>query len=608
MNVANLKLPITIAGTRAGDQLLIELQQMDKSKDLIAISNVLYQRLTSDPDPASLILELLDALSEPWMLRQELPNSTDKKISLSMGACLGTRKLPNKKYPELKHWKVSPILSKVFLSQSTQLLPVGTMMVFDRYINPKQTSLYEDYQEKIIGIFYGLKDSRQPKEAAEWAHKHNLTSILPFEDCLGYFIANRDPFSVRQVTQNSPEILKKVLNHLDQQAKKVLINRQIGQYCSYQQSDIILHTSDNIYKKATAEEKELFKKYDNLNVLKTSISLKYVLKGRLYDYSVYTGEFKRSNCNKHDNLISRICQGYPDLHKMSIERLLKYDLKGANQLAKEFELEDYVGKVMEQVNKLPMPNPFVDCEKPNGDPREGIEYYSPKDVKIKFLSNLEELKPHMEEILSAKIVGLDSEWVPGFGSYTMSSGLSLLQIGVSKTLPTSSSFDSSKDIQVYLIDMVNLVRDNTNNKEIEEFSTFLHKLFKNDAIKLGFNWKADQSMIVKTHPSFEKLASMQNLVDYEHIRLKPDPNEICATAEDAPELITPKKIKGGLAAFIHRYTGKTLDKAQQMSNWDFRPLTNEQCTYAALDVFSLIEVYDRVLNDKGIEPIKGSSQ
>lgn len=51
----------------------------------------------------------------------------------------------------------------------------------------------------------------------------------------------------------------------------------------------------------------------------------------------------------------------------------------------------------------------------------------------------------------------------------------------------------------------------------------------------------------------------------------------------------------GLSGFVESLFGLPLDKRDQISHWDKRPLSESQTLYAALDAFVLLDLYKQIL-------------
>ena len=60
-----------------------------------------------------------------------------------------------------------------------------------------------------------------------------------------------------------------------------------------------------------------------------------------------------------------------------------------------------------------------------------------------------------------------------------------------------------------------------------------------------------------------------------------------------------------LAAAAKAYLGKALDKSQQCSDWDARPLSEAQRAYAALDAVAVLLIHEKLRSvDDAIEKLR----
>ena len=74
---------------------------------------------------------------------------------------------------------------------------------------------------------------------------------------------------------------------------------------------------------------------------------------------------------------------------------------------------------------------------------------------------------------------------------------------------------------------------------------------------------------------------------------------------DLQTALTQKRGGPGLAAAAKAYLGKALDKSQQCSDWDARPLSEAQRAYAALDAVAVLLIHEKLRSvDDAIEKLR----
>ncbi|OXB66518.1 hypothetical protein ASZ78_011633 [Callipepla squamata] len=216
-------------------------------------------------------------------------------------------------------------------------------------------------------------------------------------------------------------------------------------------------------------------------------------------------------------------------------------------------------------------------------------------AKIHLLQNWEEMVQCCEKVLQpGQIVGIDMEWRPSFGMVGKPR-VSLLQLAV-------------RD-EVFLLDLPQLLEQAEVKGEKEKLPHFIQMLYSDATItKLGYGMSGDLSSLAATCSTLKGMdMQSQNVVDLltvdkllqkgsvdwkkggQKVNVLP-PEQSC---EDGG-LRQPEK---GLSLLVQHVLGKPLDKTEQMSNWEKRPLREEQVLYAASDAYCLLEVYEKLCKD-----------
>uniref|UniRef100_A0A672IYX4 Exonuclease 3'-5' domain containing 3 n=1 Tax=Salarias fasciatus TaxID=181472 RepID=A0A672IYX4_SALFA len=196
----------------------------------------------------------------------------------------------------------------------------------------------------------------------------------------------------------------------------------------------------------------------------------------------------------------------------------------------------------------------------------------PQD-KVHLVDTLEALQTCRNTLLKdGVIVGVDMEWQPTFGCASTQQ-VALIQLAVSD--------------QVFLLDLC--ARGFSHHPET---INFIRSLFAEQKIlKLGYGMAVgDLKCLSATwHKLLEEPLKLAGMLDLLNVHQKVTISPEVLVGEDSAEK--------GLSLLVQQVLGRPLDKTEQMSNWEKRPLRITQIRYAVADAYCLLDVYS-VLSSK----------
>ncbi|KAL7598393.1 uncharacterized protein LOC111908721 isoform X1 [Lactuca sativa] len=165
-------------------------------------------------------------------------------------------------------------------------------------------------------------------------------------------------------------------------------------------------------------------------------------------------------------------------------------------------------------------------------------------------------------IEGCKVVGLDCEWKPNYEKGSKANKVSIMQIASEK--------------MVFIIDLLKLSHDAP-----DVLDSCLIRIFHSPRIlKLGYNFQCDMKQLSQSYEDFDCFKRFEMLLDIQNIFKEP---------------------RGGLSGLAKEILGVGLNKTRRNSNWEERPLTQNQLEYAALDAAVLIHIFWHVRNQSQIQ-------
>ncbi|VVB00487.1 unnamed protein product [Arabis nemorensis] len=193
-----------------------------------------------------------------------------------------------------------------------------------------------------------------------------------------------------------------------------------------------------------------------------------------------------------------------------------------------------------------------------------------KDVV--WVDEVNELRKATSFLEGCKVVGIDCEWKPNYLKGSKPNKVSIMQIG--------------SDSKIFILDLIKLYNEAS---EILDncLSQILHSY---RTLKLGYNFQCDIRQLARSYGDLECFKRYDMLLDIQNVFKEP-----C----------------GGLSRLTKKILGVDLNKTRRNSDWEQRPLTQNQLEYAALDAAVLIHIFrhvrDHPPHDSSLETVQWKS-
>ncbi|XP_031133903.1 exonuclease mut-7 homolog isoform X1 [Sander lucioperca] len=195
--------------------------------------------------------------------------------------------------------------------------------------------------------------------------------------------------------------------------------------------------------------------------------------------------------------------------------------------------------------------------------------------KVHFVDSPESLQRCRNIVLKeCDIVGIDMEWQPTFGCISTQQ-VALIQLSVLD--------------QVFLLDLCA-----NGFCQHPDTISFIRSLFsERNILKLGYGMSGDLKCLLATwHQLLEEPLRMEGMLDLLNVHQKIQRRKVNRTQNGPKEvLVGEDSAEKGLSLLVQQVLGKPLDKTEQMSNWEKRPLRISQIRYAVADAYCLLDVY-----------------
>ncbi|CAO2836618.1 unnamed protein product [Amaranthus hypochondriacus] len=174
---------------------------------------------------------------------------------------------------------------------------------------------------------------------------------------------------------------------------------------------------------------------------------------------------------------------------------------------------------------------------------------------IIWVDDTDSLQKATSYIEGCKVVGVDCEWKPNYVKGSKANKVSIMQIASEKI--------------AFIVDLIKLYDDAP-----EIMNSCLSRILHSPRVlKLGYNFQCDMHQLAQSYQNLDCFKRFEMLLDIQKVFKEP-----C----------------GGLSGLVKKILGTGLNKTRRNSNWEQRPLTQQQLEYAALDAVVLVHLFHHI--------------
>lgn len=425
-------------------------------------------------------------------------------------------------------------------------------------------------QSTILPIVKDMIKNDNCKLASQVVIAMNLSEDVPVEDLLFPLILQDKTNLIDEYLSECPGQVQKLLFFLDNLLDKRLNLREFAQ--NYIDNNKICHIKyDKIHYKPLGKlVARLCNKFNipietckNLSRNRTTGGLRYLIHQKYQEHNVSSSVW--------DDLVKDSLRQNAGSAQEFIDMLVDYDKNEARKWADYLNIpENNLPLALRDMSLQDLTSPTV-AEEENWDCGENStqEYYKLclSDEHVILIDTAEKFYDLMTLLSECSLVSIDCEWKPSFGA--KQSQVALIQVATYEN--------------VYLIDALIL--------NCQAYSSFWYTFYKSfldnaEIIKLGFGLEQD---LKEMKTSVVGLGGIkvkgEGLLDLGTLWKNLINSGLTLPVKD-------ELTGNSLSNLVQTCFGLPLEKSEQCSNWELRPLRKTQIEYAALDAYVLIQIYN----------------